>query len=99
MKWTTIAYGSDRLYTRASEIPGVGVLVCVSDHGSAHGGVSMTTVYGARLRGAEIMREDRTAPPMRGGGLTAAEIIAKQPAIVDEGAGNYIVIDDEAPEY
>lgn len=83
--------------TRAMEVAGVGVVIGVP-------GIGLAFVPGSRLRPTasgsfELTREDRTTPPLRGTGLTADEIRAKQPLVVDEGALSYLVMDEDAAEY
>lgn len=97
--WETLETGENT--TLATEIPGVGCMVAVP-------GVGVCFVPRTRLvmlrepnDGAThvIQRDDRTAPPLRTTGLTAAEIRARQPLVPDPGALNYLVLDESDPEY
>lgn len=77
--------------THATEIPGVGVVVTAPGYG-------MCFVPRTRIFQGKLVRDTRNAPPLHGEGLSAAEIRAKQPLVVDEGALSYIV-DTDTPEY
>lgn len=84
--------------TRATEIPGVGVIVGVP-------GMGLTFVPRSRLvmlrepqNGAThvIQRDERAAPPLTQG-KSAEEIRASQPLVADPGAQAYYTQDD--PDY
>ena len=77
--------------TRASEVPGVGVIVANS--------CGMVFVPRARVWKGKLVRDTRNAPPLHGEGLTAEEIRAKQPLVADPGALSYLVLDEDAAEY
>lgn len=93
--WELLDAGTD---TRATEIPGLGVLVGVP-------GMGLTMVHGARLRmlkdpidGAthQITRDERTNPPLVSG-KSAKEIRDGQPQVPDPGAMVYYTQDE--PEF
>jgi hypothetical protein len=97
--WETLETGENT--TLATEVPGVGCIVAVP-------GVGLTFVPHTRLRmmnqpnnGAThvITRDDRNRPPLTPTGKSAAEIRAAQPNVVDPGALNYLVLDEDAAEY
>jgi len=87
--WTQLDAETD---TRATEVPGVGVIVGVP-------GIGMTFVPGARIIRGQLARDTRNAPPVVSDGLTAAEIRKKQPLLPDPGALSYLVMDEDAAEY
>lgn len=87
--WALLEDGDDR--TLGHEVPGVGVIVATT--------AGACFVPGARLRGSNIVREDRTHPPISQEGATAEQIRAKQPLVVDPGALSYGVFDDGAADW
>lgn len=83
--WTQLDPTTD---TRGAEVPGLGVVIGVP-------GLGMCFVPGARIHRGAVVRDTRTAPPIAPNGLSAAEIRAKQPLVVDPGALSYLVTTDD----
>lgn len=97
--WETLETGENTAL--ATEVPGVGCVIAVP-------GVGMCFVPCTRLRmlsepnnGAThvITRDDRNRPPLTPNGKSAEEIRRGQPLVVDPGAMNYLVLDEDAAEY